>query len=353
MSDGSIFRGLGFGAEKVSVGELVFNTSMMGYQEALTDPSYAGQILLMTYPLIGNYGANKGDFESKKVQVPAFVVREACELPSHKDSNATLDEFLGRNNTPGIAGLDTRSIVRRIRERGVMPACVCVYSGNEPDTAGLLAKANALDYSKINFVEQASVKKEEEYGAPGWKKIALIDCGAKQSIIRELVKRELSVTVLPWNSSSMSILSHDPDGVLISNGPGDPALLGNVAKTAKELFGKMPIFGICLGHQILAHAVGGKTFKLRFGHRGSNHPVKDLETGAVTITSQNHGYAVDEKSLPKEFVPTKLNLNDRTNEGMKHRELPIFSVQYHPEANPGPLDSLGLFDEFKRLVEEY
>ena len=353
LSDGSIFHGSGFGAEAVSVGELVFNTSMMGYQEALTDPSYSGQVLLMTYPLIGNYGTSKHDFESGKVQVSAFIVREACREPSHKESVEDISGYLARNGTPGVAGLDTRSIVRRIRERGVMPACVAVYSGREPDIVALLAKAKALDYSKINFVEKVSTGKQEEYGAPGWKKIALIDCGVKQSIIRELVKRELSVTVLPWDSSAESILSLEPDGLLISNGPGDPALLGNVAKTAKSLFGKMPIFGICLGHQILTHAAGGKTFKMRFGHRGSNHPVKDLESGAVTITSQNHGYAVDEKSLPKEFIPTRINLNDMTNEGMRHRELPIFSVQYHPEANPGPYDSLALFGEFKRMVEEY
>lgn len=351
LSDGSIFHGLGFGAEEIAVGELVFNTSMMGYQEALTDPSYSGQILLMTYPLMGNYGTNGTDFESGKVQASAFVVREACELPSHKDSVENIDAYLERNGIPGISGLDTRSIVRRIRERGVMPACVSVYSGNVPDANGLLEKAKALDYSKINFVEKVSLKSEEEYGGKAGKRVVVVDCGVKQSIVRELVARGLAVTVVPWNTDAKRILSLEPDGLLISNGPGDPALLGNVAKTAKSLFGKLPIFGICLGHQIIAHAAGGKTFKLRFGHRGSNHPVKDLETGAVTITSQNHGYAVDERSLPKEFIPTRINLNDRTNEGMRHRELPIFSVQYHPEANPGPYDSVSLFDQFAKMLK--
>ncbi len=350
LSDGSIFRGLGFGAERSAVGELVFTTSMTGYQETLTDPSYGGQIVIQTYPLIGNYGIGKQVFESSRIQASGYVVREACEMPSHKDSVETLDAYLGRSGVPGIAGIDTRSIVRRIRSRGVMPACIAVYSGKEPDIAQLVSKAKALDYSKINFVEKASVAKVERYGK-GEKKIVLLDCGVKMSIIREMNARGVSVIAMPYDSTPEAILAQKPAGLLISNGPGDPAVMGGVARNVRSLFGKLPIFGICLGHQLLAHAAGGKTFKLKFGHRGANHPVKELASGKVTITSQNHGYAVDEKSLPGEFEVTHINLNDGTVEGMRHKELPIFSVQYHPEANPGPLDSLPLFDRFVSMLK--
>ena len=351
LSDGTIFRGVGFGAERISVGELVFSTSMTGYQEALTDPSYAGQILLQTYPLIGNYGTCKRDYESDRVQVSGYVVREICDAPSHKDSVETVDEYLRKFGIPGISGLDTRSIVRKIRTKGVMPACLAVYSNSEPNTGELVAKARALDYSRINFVAQVSSKSVQNYDAPGALRVVLLDCGVKLSIIREMLARNISVIVMPYNSTAEAILAQKPHGLVISNGPGDPALLGEVARNVRALFGKLPMLGICLGHQILAHAAGGKTFKLKFGHRGANHPVKELKTGKVTITTQNHGYAVDEKTLPKEFEVTHTNLNDGTVEGMAHRELPIFSVQYHPEANPGPLDSLQLFDKFKEMIK--
>lgn len=346
LRDGSIFLGKGFGAEATSVGELVFNTGFCGYQEALTDPSYAGQILTATYPLIGNYGVNGEDFESDKVQVSGFVVREICNKPFHMKSKETLDRFLERFDVPGIYDVDTRAIVRKIRNFGVMPACVSVYSGRQPDRNELLSKAMKLDYSKIDFVEMVTTKKRKEYWVDGNKEVVLIDCGVKTSIIRELLGRNISVVSIPAKTSAEEILSLEPDGILVSNGPGDPALLSYVAKTVRALMNKLPLFGICLGHQIIAHAVGGKTFKMKFGHRGGNHPVKDLESGRVYITSQNHGYAVDERSLPKEFIVTHKNWNDLTVEGMKHRELPVFSVQYHPEANPGPLDSTYLFDKF-------
>ena len=350
LRDGSCFRGSGFGAEATSVGELVFNTGFCGYQEALTDPSYAGQILTLTYPLVGNYGVNSEDFESEKVQVGGFVVREVCNEPQHMKSREGLDGFLERFGVPGIYGVDTRAIVRRIRNAGVMPSCLSVYSGREPEYGELLEKARKLDYSKIDFVELVASKKRKEYAVRGEKKVVLIDCGVKMSIVRELLKRNISVIQVSPKTSSKEILSLKPDGIVISNGPGDPALLGYIAKTTRELMRKLPIFGICLGHQIIAHAVGGKTFKLKFGHRGSNHPVKELESGRVYITSQNHGYAVDAKSLPKEFVVTHTNCNDGTVEGMRHKELPVFSVQYHPEANPGPLDSRYLFDKFKDVI---
>ncbi|MCX6775565.1 MAG: glutamine-hydrolyzing carbamoyl-phosphate synthase small subunit [Candidatus Micrarchaeota archaeon] len=346
LRDGSIFPGKGFGAEATSVGELVFNTSFCGYQEALTDPSYAGQILTATYPLIGNYGVNGEDFESDRVQVSGFVAREVCDKPFHMKSKETLDRFLERFDVPGIYDVDTRAVVRKIRNFGVMSACVSVYSGKQPDRDELLSKARKLDYSKIDFVEMVTTKKRKEYWVDGNKEVVLIDCGVKTSIIRELLGRNISVVSIPARTSAEEILSLEPDGILVSNGPGDPALLSYVAKTVRVLMNKLPLFGICLGHQIIAHAVGGKTFKLKFGHRGGNHPVKDLESGRVYITSQNHGYAVDERSLPKEFTVTHRNWNDLTVEGMKHRELPVFSVQYHPEANPGPLDSTYLFDKF-------
>jgi carbamoyl-phosphate synthase small subunit len=231
-----------------------------------------------------------------------------------------------------------------------MPACLSVYSGREPDRKELLSKARKVDYSKIDFVEAVTTKERKEHPANGKYKVVLIDCGVKMSIGRELIKRNVSVLTVSARTSAKEILSLAPDGVVISNGPGDPALLTYVAKTARELMRKLPLFGICLGHQVIAHAVGGKTFKLKFGHRGSNHPVKDLESGRVYITSQNHGYAVDERSLPKEFIVTHRNCNDLTVEGIRHRELPVFSVQYHPEASPGPLDSRYLFDKFAEMI---
>lgn len=350
LSDGSYFMGRGFGSETTRVGELVFNTSFCGYQEALTDPSYAGQILTMTYPLVGNYGINEEDFESDRVQVSGFVVREQCESPQHAKSKETLDAFLRRFDVPGVCGLDTRSIVRRIREFGVMPACVSVYTGKPPEYWELMSEVKKLDYSKVDFVESVSTKRTRQFGIRGGKHVVLMDCGVKMSIVRELVKRGIYVTLVPARTKAKEIMAMRPDGVVISNGPGDPALLDYVAITSRELMRKLPVFGICLGHQILAQAVGGRNFKLKFGHRGSNHPVKDLETGRVYITSQNHGYAVEEKSLPKEFIVTHRNCNDGTVEGFRHKELPVFSVQYHPEANPGPLDSKYFFDEFRKLL---
>jgi carbamoyl-phosphate synthase small subunit len=351
LRDGSVFYGKGFGAEVISTGELVFNTSFCGYQEMLTDPSYAGQILTAAYPLIGNYGVNKDDFESEKIQVRGFVVRELCEKPFHMKSKETLDEFMKQFDIPGICDVDTRAIVRKIREAGVMPACLAVYSGNKPKKEELLEKAMKLDYSKIDFVEKVTTKKSREYLTDREKKVVLIDCGVKMSIIRELLKRNISVVSVPARTGAEEILSMKPDGVVISNGPGDPELLSYSAETTRKLIKKLPVFGICLGHQIIALAVGGRTFKLKFGHRGSNHPVKEMESGRVYITSQNHGYAVDEKSLPKDFIVTHRNCNDNTVEGIKHRELPVFSVQYHPEASPGPLDSRHLFDRFAEMID--
>ena len=344
LGDGSVYYGAGFGASAVSVGELVFNTSMTGYQEALTDPSYAGQILTLTYPLVGNYGISDTDFESDAIHARGFVVREACAHPVHSKSKESIDSFLKRNDVPGIAGIDTRALVRKLRSFGVLPACIAVDSG-KMDVRELLEKARGLDYSAINFVEQVSPKGAREFG-PGAKTVVLIDCGAKMSIIRELLKRNVRVVALPHDVKVGGILKYEPDGVVISNGPGDPARLGYIARTVRCLMKKLPVFGICLGNQILARAGGARTYKLKFGHRGSNHPVKDLRTGRVYITSQNHGFAVDERTLPREFEVTHINCNDGTVEGIRHKKLPAYAVQYHPEANPGPYDSGYLFDEF-------
>jgi len=351
LRDGSVFYGKGFGAEAISTGELVFNTGFCGYQEMLTDPSYAGQILTATYPLIGNYGVNEEDFESDRIQVRGFVVREICEKPFHMKSKETVDEFMKRFGVPGIYDVDTRAVVRKIRELGVMPACLAVYSGREPEREELLEKARKLDYSKIDFVERVTTKESKEYMTRGKNKVVLIDCGVKMSIIKELVKRNISVVRVPARMSAEKILSMKSDGIVISNGPGNPELLTYTANTARKLIQKLPMFGICLGHQIIAHAVGGRTFKLKFGHRGSNHPVKELESGRVYITSQNHGYVVDEKSLPKDFIVTHRNCNDSTVEGIRHKELPVFSVQYHPEASPGPRDARHLFDRFAEMIK--
>lgn len=341
LEDGTVFHGKGFGAITSKIGELVFNTSMQGYQEALTDPSYAGQILTMTYPLIGNYGLEELHKESKKIQVEGFVVREL-------DKDSGLDSYLDKEGIPGIEGVDTRALVRKIRNFGVFPSSLVVYNDNRSMESSEFAKKIKFDYSNINFVEKVSVNKEEIIGE-GNKKVVLIDLGVKNSIISELNKRGAQVIVVPFNTGAEKIHSYKPDGIIISNGPGDPAILTGVHKTIREL-DNFPMFGICLGHQCIAHAFGGSTYKLKFGHRGSNHPVFDQNKNKVVITTQNHGFAVDK--IPKDFESTHYELNDLSNEGMKHKDKPIFSVQFHPEASPGPEDSKYLFDEFVRLCQK-
>ncbi len=349
LKDGTILRGQGFGAEAEAVGELVFNTSMTGYQEALTDPSYAGQMLLMTYPLIGNYGTNQADRESGRVHPSAFVVRELCEEPEHRQSGAGLDAFLREGGVPGISGIDTRFVVRRIRDKGVMPAILCV-SPHDPDhdPKRLLGKLD-FDYSSIDFVSKVSVSKPEVHNRGGKKRVALIDYGVKMGILRELVKRGCEVHVLPFASGPDAIRAVEPHGILLSNGPGDPAILRDAHATIREACGLgKPVFGICLGHQLLAHAFGGDTYKLKFGHRGGNHGVLDRGLGRVVITTQNHGFAVGR--VPEGFEVTHVNVNDRSVEGMEDESRRIFGVQYHPEASPGPRDSMHLFDKFMRMM---
>ncbi len=350
LKDGTILNGRGFGAKTIKVGELVFNTSMIGYQEALTDPSYAGQILILTYPLIGNYGINEKDFESDKIQVEGFCVREFCEIPLHRESIKTIDEFLKEFTTPGISNIDTRFIVRKIRNYGVIPAVIATYD-DSIDTKKLLNELT-FNYSSVNFIEKVSTCEAKIYGdGSREKKIVLIDYGVKMGIVRELVARRIKVIVVPCFASAEDIRAHEPDGILLSNGPGDPAILTDAHKTIRTLAEKnYPMFGICLGHQLITHAFGGSTFKLKFGHRGSNHPVIDLAKNRVCITTQNHGFASNKSDLPKELEVTHYNLNDNTIEGLRHLSKQIFSVQFHPEASPGPSDSKYLFDAFVEML---
>ncbi|MSP78189.1 MAG: carbamoyl-phosphate synthase small subunit [Dehalococcoidia bacterium] len=351
LNDGTVYEGQAFGASTPATGEVVFNTSMTGYQEILTDPSYAGQIVMPTYPLIGNYGINSEDFESSRIQVSGFVVRQWCDLPSHTLSERTIHDFLASQGIPGISGVDTRAITRKIRTHGVMMGMLAV--GMSPKEA--LAKLNsATPYDDTDFVKQVSTKQPYEWQKPTIAgphyRVVVDDCGLKRNIARLLTARGCEVTVLPAVSSSDDILGLKPDGVVMSPGPGDPAKLDYAVNTAQGLIGRIPILGICLGQQVLARAMGGKTYKLKFGHRGGNHPVMDIRTGKVHITAQNHGYSVDADSLPRELEVSHINLNDGTVEGLRHRSLPLLSIQYHSEAAPGPRDNEYIFDEFVKMM---
>ncbi len=362
LEDGSVFTGRHFGATGTTEGEVVFNTSMTGYQEILTDPSYKGQIVTMTYPLIGNYGINREDVESRQPHVAGFIVKELSPVASNYRSDETLDSYLKRNAIVGIEGIDTRALTRKLRIEGAMRG---VLSSEVLDDAELVKRARgAAEMAGADWVK--AVKPTEAYG---WTEnqgtwglgkvergdglhVVAIDCGAKHNILRHLTERGVKVTVLPPDTTAEEILSHKPDGLFVSNGPGDPAALDYAVKPIKGVIGKVPTFGICLGHQLLGRAIGASTFKLKFGHRGGNQPVKNLDTGRVEITSQNHGFAVEAKSLEAAGgVITHINLNDGTVEGFRHKNLPVFSVQYHPEASPGPHDAAYLFDAFMEMMK--
>ena len=353
LEDGSVFKGDAFGARRSAVGEVVFNTSMTGYQEMLTDPSYAGQIVMPTYPLIGNYGINERDFESRKVQVSGFVVREHSVEPSHSLSTSTLHEFLIAQDVPGVAGVDTRAITRRLRSRGVMLGAIAV---DESPDAALARLQETPAYGDIDYVAQVSTDGPYDWDQPAepspHRTIVVDDYGLKYNILRVLRSKGCAVAAVPAGTSAEDILARKPDGVVLSPGPGDPELLDYAVDTARGLVGRVPILGICLGNQVLGRAFGGKTFKLKFGHRGGNHPVLDHRTGRVHITAQNHGYAVDADSLPSEVQVSHVNLNDDTVEGLRHNSLPVMSIQYHSEASPGPRDNEYIFDEFLMLVDE-
>ncbi|WP_238883607.1 carbamoyl phosphate synthase small subunit [Clostridium sp. YIM B02551] len=340
LENGIIFEGKAFGYLKESVGEVVFNTGMTGYQEVLTDPSYYGQIVTMTYPLIGNYGINLEDVESKSVKVKGFIVREQCSYPSNFRCEFQIEDYLKQNKIIGLEGIDTRALTKILRNNGTMKGIITLE-----DISLQEAKPKLNSYSNEDAVKTVTSKEIYTIDGAG-KHVAIMDFGIKQNIIRNFLNRGCKVTVFPADTEAEEILKVNPDLIFLSNGPGDPEDLPDVIRNIKNLVGKKPIVGICLGHQLLALSLGGKTSKLKFGHRGCNHPVKDLESNRVHITSQNHGYVVD--TLPENIEVTHVNLNDGTIEGMKHKELPIYSVQFHPEACPGPKDSEYIFDKFMK-----
>ena len=364
LEDGTLFEGQSLGATGRTNGEVVFNTGMTGYQEILTDPSYAGQIVTLTYPLIGNYGINPDDFESRRVQVEGFVVREAAEIASNWRSKQTLDSFLKERGIIGIQGIDTRALTRALRVRGVMMGAI----STEDTPESLLEHIrNAPGYGSKDLARQVTAEQSYRWRVGDTKpvsagsvsevkpryRIALLDFGVKYNILRSLANLGCETTVYPCTVTAEEVLRANPDGIFLSPGPGDPEQYGYMVDTVRQLVGKKPIMGVCMGNQILGYAFGSKTFKLKFGHRGSNHPVKDLNTGRVYITSQNHGYAVDPDRLKDGMEVAHINLNDGTVEGLRHKELPIFSIQYHPEASPGPSDSAYFFHQYINMLDRH
>ena len=376
LEDGSVFHGQGFGAKASASGEVCFNTSMTGYQEILTDPSYKGQIVTMTYPLIGNYGVNTVDVESWKPHAAGFIIRELSPVVSNWRADYSLAEYLEQNGIPGIQGIDTRALTKKLRVRGALNGFITTEEISEAEAVKC---AKEFVFAGVDYVKEVTHKqtfrwdeKDQQSAAfdlvrglknsdarnvrkplpPADIPLVAFDYGMKYNILRRLRQHGFATQVLPATATAAEALKHKPAGIFLSNGPGDPAALDYIVREVKTLLDTgIPIFGICLGNQILGQAFGGKTFKLKFGHRGGNQPVKDLESGKVEITSQNHGFAVDPKSLPSDVVVNRINLNDQTVEGLRHKTKPVFSVQYHPEASPGPHDSTSLFAEFRSMIE--
>lgn len=346
LEDGTVFTGKGFGSDVEKEGEVVFTTGMTGYQETLSDPSYCGQIVTFTYPLIGNYGINRDDFESIEPAIHGLIVKEVADFPSHWKNEMPLDELLKAKGIPGLSDIDTRKLTRIIRKYGTLKGKLCSIDASPEE---IIASLQDTPLSK-NQVQQVSTK--NPYAIPGrGKRVVVVDFGSKNGILRECIHRDCDVIVMPYNAGADEILRLNPDGVLLTNGPGDPKDVPESIETVKVLLGKVPLFGICLGHQLLSLACGADTEKMKFGHRGANHPVKDMESGAVAMTAQNHGYTVNELSLKKtRLAVTHTAVNDGTIEGVKHLDHPAFSIQFHPEASPGPEDANRLFDEFFQLM---
>jgi carbamoyl-phosphate synthase small subunit len=364
LADGTVFEGTSFGAEGEATGEVVFNTSMTGYQEIMTDPSYKGQIVTMTYPQIGNYGANDEDVESGRPQVEGFIVKEYLDFPSNWRMKRSLDAYLKAHNIPGIQGIDTRALTRHIRDVGAQPG---IISTTDLDANNLFAKAKKLPkMNGLDLAKDVTCKKPYQWDEGTWSletgygkkpasryKVVAYDYGIKRNILRLLTSAGCDVTVVPATMPAEDVLAMKPDGVFLSNGPGDPEPVTYGIENIKKILGKKPIFGICLGQQLFALALGGKTYKLKFGHRGGNQPIMDLTTRKVEIAAENHGFAVDMESVKEHVVMTHMNLNDKTCEGIQHKTLPAFSVQYHPESSPGPHDSRYLFKRFVDMMEKH
>ncbi len=352
LEDGTVLKGEGFGYETTKVGELVFSTGMVGYTESLTDPSFKGEILMSTYPLEGNYGVSEEWYQSDKIQAEGFVVREVCREVSNFSSQKTLDDFLKEFETPGISGIDTRDLTLKIREEGSMKAALTTEDISDEELLELArAQPSIID---IDVVPKVSTKEIKVFNEDANKKVALIDCGVKKNIINNFLERGIGVVLLPYDTDYKTILDYSPNGLMITSGPGNPDRVCETISTVQKLANRLPIFGICMGQQLVAKSFGAKSYKMKFGHRGANQPVKDLQTGKVYITSQNHGFTIDKESIKDtDLVLTQVNLNDGTPEGFAHKELPVRCIQYHPEAGPGPNDTRYIFDKFSQMMDEY